>query len=314
MRIKGWVWCGIISSAIILSACSSKKKQTQPLSTPAVVTAAKPPSTHPIYPVQDSIVRDTVVVMTHGGVLNGPQEGIFRQLLTPEQKADALYASGIQRTADFTPTVHYDLRKPQFVMIHHTSQNSIAQTIRTFQLEHTQVSAHYVIGRDGQLVQMLNEYMRAWHAGAGKWGNITDMNSVSIGIELDNNGREPFPDAQINTLLVLLNSLKSKYRIPTVNFIGHSDYAPGRKDDPSTFFPWQVLAERGFGIWHNESFLAPAPPTFNSTDALRIIGYDTSNLRTAIRAFKKKFIRTDVSSELTPYDVMVLYDLYRKYY
>lgn len=231
-----------------------------------------------------------------------------------EQELTDLKATGIHRNYNFSPTIHYDWRKPQFVMIHHTSQNSLAQTIRTFQLGHTQVSSHYVIGRDGQVVQMLNDYMRSWHAGKGKWGHIEDMNSVSIGIELDNNGREPFPEVQINALLGLLDTLKTKYRIPQKNFIGHEDFAPGRKNDPSAYFPWKTLAHNGFGIWYNESFLPPPPSNFNPIDALKIMGYNTANEAVVIRAFKKKYIQTDTTPTLTPRDISVLYDLYRKYY
>src|SRR5690606_27270365 len=209
--------------------------------------------------------------------------------LTPEQQAWNMFLEGNNRNYDYAAAIHYDVRKPQFVMIHHTSQNSIAQTIRTFQLAHTKVSSHYVIGKDGRVVQMLNDYLRSWHAGRGKWGIITDMNSVSIGIELDNNGSEPFPDAQINSLLSLLDSLKNKYRIPQKNFIGHSDFAPSRKNDPNVFFPWQVLAQKGFGIWYNPDFLPTPPANFNPIDALKLIGYDTSNLRATIIAFKRKF-------------------------
>ncbi|MFD2743059.1 MULTISPECIES: N-acetylmuramoyl-L-alanine amidase [Sphingobacterium] len=315
MKFK-WLACGMILLAAITQSCSSSKKKTKAIVSPAVVTAA-PSSESIVIDIEEPRVAENNTAVAQSqttAIPNTPFENISQPVSTPEREVAELHATGIQRNYDFAPTIHYDLRKPQFVMIHHTSQNSIAQTIRTFQLAHTQVSSHYVIGRDGQVVQMLNDYQRAWHAGAGKWGNITDMNSVSIGIELDNNGSEPFPDLQINALLILLNNLKSKYRIPQTNFIGHSDYAPGRKDDPSTYFPWETLADRGFGIWYNANYLAPPPATFNSTDALRIIGYDTSNLRTAVRSFKKKYIRTDLSSELTPYDIMVLYDLYRKFY
>src|SRR5690606_32169252 len=159
------------------------------------------------------------------------------------------------------------------------------------------------------------DYERAWHAGRSKWGAVTDLNSVSIGIELDNNGREPFPEQQIGALLVLLDTLKTRYNIPQLNFIGHADVAPTRKDDPNAFFPWKKLAERGFGIWYNEDYLLEPPANFNPVDALKIIGYDTSNLGAAIRAFKRKFIvNKEVDTILTSYDMAVLYDLYRKYY
>ncbi|GHE29604.1 N-acetylmuramoyl-L-alanine amidase [Sphingobacterium griseoflavum] len=235
-------------------------------------------------------------------------------IMTTEDRVQLLMRAGINKSADWTEAIHYDIRKPNFVVIHHTAQHSINQTIRTFQLQHTKVSAHYVIGKDGRVVQMLNDYLRSWHAGKSKWGNITDMNSVSLGIELDNNGREPFAEAQIQSLLVLLDSLKTKYQIPFTNFIGHADIAPTRKDDPSLFFPWKRLADRGFGVWYDESNLAAPPVTFNEVDALRIIGYDVTNLRAAIIAFKRKFIVTDVSEVLTDYDRRVLFNLYRRYF
>ena len=234
--------------------------------------------------------------------------------LTTEDKVKMLMRYGVNKDADWTEAIHYDVRKPNFVIIHHTAQNSIQQTIRTFQLDHTKVSAHYVIGKDGRVVQMLNDYLRSWHAGRSKWGSITDMNSVSLGIELDNNGREPFPEEQISALLGLLDTLKTKYRIPFTNFLGHADIAPSRKNDPSILFPWKRLAEQGFGVWYDESNLLSPPENFNYVDALRIIGYDVSNLNSTIVAFKRKFIVVDVEPTLTEYDKQVLYNLYRRYF
>src|SRR5690606_23688893 len=124
--------------------------------------------------------------------------------------------------------------------------------------------------------QMLNDYLRAWHAGSGRWGSITDLNSVSIGIEMDNNGIEPYTEAQVSNLLGLLDTLKTTYNIPTENFIGHGDIAPGRKVDPGINFPWKTLADSGFGLWYADS-LQSAPTSFNPLDGLRILGYDTRN-------------------------------------
>jgi N-acetylmuramoyl-L-alanine amidase len=106
------------------------------------------------------------------------------------------------------------------------------------------VSAHYVIARDGTVYQLVDERARAWHAGDSLWGGMTDLNSASLGIELDNNGAEPFPDVQISALLALLTDLQQRYRIPARNFLGHADIAPKRKGDPSPYFPWQLLAQR----------------------------------------------------------------------
>lgn len=310
----------LILGAALLAACGTKRSAT------GSSVLQSPPIETSVLDTSDRVAKDVTHV---ADTPNMPYDSIptsneiaeanfiaenFSTNRSTEIEVEELRSTGLHRQYSFAPAMHYDLRRPQYVMIHHTSQNTLQQTIRTFQLAHTKVSAHYVIGRDGQVIQMLNDYMRAWHAGAGKWGQITDMNSVSIGIELDNNGREPFPEVQIHALLDVLEALKNKYQIPQLNFIGHGDYAPARKNDPSVFFPWKTLAERGFGIWYNESFLPTPPPNFNAIDALRIMGYDTRNLPAAVKAFKRKYIQTDVSTELTTYDEAVLYDLYSKYY
>ena len=212
----------------------------------------------------------------------------------------------------FVGTVNMGMRKPNYVIIHHTAQDSTAQTLKTFTIKSTQTSAHYVIGRDGKVFQMVNDYLRANHAGAGKWGTVTDMNSCSIGIELDNNGlTDLWTDAQINSLCSLLATLKKKYSIPTANFIGHADFAPGRKNDPKNL-PWKILAKKGFGFWYDD-VLAMPPANFDTTAALRIIGYNVSNLGNAINAFKIHFIQTDTSKELTEADQLILYNVYKKY-
>ncbi len=219
---------------------------------------------------------------------------------------------GNQLKTSYVPTVNFSTRKPDFVIIHHTAQDSLSITLKTFTLERTQVSAHYVIGRDGQVVQMLNDELRAWHAGLSKWGNNSDMNSCSIGIELDNNGLEPFSDTQINSLLILLTKLKTTYNIPATNFIGHSDVATTRKQDPSILFPWKKLADNGFGLWYNIPN-NPPPVDFDVESALRRIGYDTNDLFAAIIAFKRHFVQSDLNPVMTDWDKCVLYNLYRKY-
>lgn len=208
-------------------------------------------------------------------------------------------------------TVNFNLRKPNFIIIHHTAQDSLGQTIKTFTLESTKVSSHYLIGDDGRIIHMLNDYLRAWHGGNASWGKNTDINSASIGIELDNNGFEPFSEAQINSLLALLTKLKKDYNIPTQNIIGHSDIAPTRKNDPSVLFPWQLLSEKGFGIWQ-DPLLETAPADFNPELGLRIIGYDVKNLPAAIRAFKLHFVKSEVDSVLDQKTIDIIYSIYKK--
>jgi N-acetylmuramoyl-L-alanine amidase len=213
--------------------------------------------------------------------------------------------------SEWVGTVNFNLRKPNFIIIHHTAQDSVQQTLKTFTLKQTNVSAHYVIARDGKVIHMLNDYLRAWHAGNSSWGKNTDINSSSIGIELDNNGSEPFSDLQINTLLALLTKLKKDYNIPTQNIIGHSDIAPSRKVDPSALFPWKLLALNGFGVWPDE--ILPCPPSeFNAELGLQIIGYNTKNLSAAISAFKLHYIQTEVNDVLDEKTISTIYSIYKK--
>lgn len=234
--------------------------------------------------------------------------------IVKQQTPAMLYDStgAIAVPSEWVGSVNFGIRKANFVILHYTAQDSVQQTLRTFTLLRTEVSAHYVIGKDGKIFHMVNDYMRSNHAGAGKWGGVTDMNSCSLGIEIDNNGSEPFSDAQVNSLLLLLAQLKKAYNIPTANFIGHQDYAPKRKSDPGPLFPWKSLADKGFGLW-SDTVVIPAPPNFDYATALRLIGYDTSDLTAAIVAFKRHFVQQGNSPVMSQLDLNVLYNVYRKF-
>ncbi len=212
----------------------------------------------------------------------------------------------------FIGTVNFNLRKPNFVIIHHTAQNSCDETLKTFTLTRTQVSAHYVVCRNGTIHHMLNDYLRAWHGGVSKWGNASDINSSSIGIEVDNNGSEPFSESQINSLLELLSRLKKTYSIPATNFIGHADIAPGRKVDPSRYFPWQTLAQNGYGLWYDTTATQPATD-FNKLQALRIIGYNIQKPNDAIYSYHLHFVPQDTTHNFSEADNKILFNLMQKY-
>jgi N-acetylmuramoyl-L-alanine amidase len=236
----------------------------------------------------------------------------FSKIIGTVPPVGQLYDSLGATNQQWIGSVNFGIRKPNFVVIHHTAQDSLAQTIKTFFSTKAGTSAHYVVSRDGKVVHMVNDYLRANHAGVSKWGKDTDLNSSSIGIELDNNGlTDPWPDAQINSLIKLLATLKKTYGIPTANFIGHADIAPKRKNDPKNF-PWKKLADKGFGYWYDDVLKNP-PADFNTEMALKYIGYDTSNLLAAITAFKIHYIQTDITPTLTPVDILVLYNVYTKY-
>ena len=212
----------------------------------------------------------------------------------------------------FIGTTNFNLRKPNYVIIHHTAQNSCEQTLQTFTLPRTQVSAHYVICKDGTIHHMLNDYLRAWHGGIARWGNVTDINSISVGIELDNNGFESFTNPQIKSLLIVLQTLKKNYTIPAANFIGHGDIAPTRKNDPNILFPWKELAQQGYGLWFDDTTNIMIPTYFNRMQALRIIGYDIKDSSAAIMAFKRHF-EQDTLKQWNEVDDKVLFRVSQKF-
>jgi len=212
----------------------------------------------------------------------------------------------------FAGTTNFSVRRPNYVIIHHTAQNSCDQTLKTFTLTRTQVSSHYVVCRDGIVFHMLNDYFRAHHAGVSRWGNNTDINSSSIGIEVDNNGSELFSELQMNSLIELLGRLKRAFNIPQANFIGHADIAPGRKTDPSRFFNWKQLADSGYGYWYDTANII-LPPDFNAMQALRIIGYPIKDTGIAIQSYKIHFMPQDSTRIISEADRKILYDLMKKY-
>lgn len=226
---------------------------------------------------------------------------------------DTIIADSLKMPPYWVGTTNFGLRKPNYVIIHHTAQNSCEQTLKTFTEESSQVSAHYLVCKDGTLHHLLNDYLRAWHAGIAKWGNETDLNSSSIGVEIDNNGIDSFSTAQLNTLQALLASLKVQYKIPAANFLGHADVAPGRKVDPNVSFPWKFFAEKGYGLWYNDTTNVLLPVSFDKLQALRIIGYDITDPLAAIQAFRRHFLQTEKKGELTEPEKKVLYMLMQKY-
>ncbi|GAB4093930.1 N-acetylmuramoyl-L-alanine amidase [Flaviaesturariibacter terrae] len=248
----------------------------------------------------------------------GPYSATNKQYRgTAKKYAKELQASPAGQTMataqPWVGTINFNLRKPNIVVLHHTAQGSCDTTLHTFTTERTQVSAHYVVCREGIVHHMLNDYFRAWHAGAGRWGNIQDVNSSSIGIEIDNNGTEPFSEAQIVATLQLLDTLKRKYNIPAANFIGHADVAPTRKNDPSVLFPWKRFADAGYGLWWSDTTGVQLPAGFNTLDALRIIGYDVRDSSAVFTTFRRKYLGREEKGSLSEPEKKVLYTLYRKF-
>ncbi len=192
--------------------------------------------------------------------------------------------------ATWVPSENFDQRKAVIIVLHATEQESVQESLHTLRTRNSggPVSAHYLIGDDGGLYQLVADSERAWHAGGGRWGTITDLNSASIGIEIDNDGVEPFTDAQIATLLVLLEDLCTRMNIPKTQVIAHADLAPTRKRDPGAQFPWKRLADAGFGRWPRAP-LAEPPPGFDPWPAMAALGYPLDDRAAAVRAFHRHY-------------------------
>ena len=213
--------------------------------------------------------------------------------------------------AAWVPSPNFDTRRAQVIVLHYTEQDSVEQSLDTLRSRNSggRVSSHYLLGKDGKIYQLVSDAKRAWHAGAGSWGAITDVNNASIGIEIDNDGKSPFPDAQIDSLIVLLRDLTTRLRIPPTQIIGHSDLAPTRKIDPGPLFPWKRLHDAGFGLWPADATQDP-PAGFDPWLALQAIGYAVDDRADTVRAFHHRF-RGMEGTELDAQDLRILHALTR---
>ncbi len=189
----------------------------------------------------------------------------------------------------FVPSPNHNERRPNYVILHDTSNDNIERPLKTLTDPAREVSAHYLIGRDGTLYQLVDENRRAWHAGQSYWGGLTDLNSASIGIELDNTGDEPYAEPQIDRLIGLLKELQARHRSPSSNILGHGDIALRRKVDPGWQFPWVRLAEQGFGLWCKQP-PASADLLLDPALALQAIGYGVADPAAALVAFRRHFL------------------------
>lgn len=209
----------------------------------------------------------------------------------------------------WVPSPNHEPRRAQLIVLHFTDEGSVEESLHTLRTANSggPVSAHYLVGEDGRIHQLVRDQDRAWHAGGGRWGTITDVNSASIGIEIDNDGEEEFSEAQIASLLVLLTDLTGRLKIPPSQVIGHEDMAPVRKVDPGPRFPWARLAAAGFGLWPEATLVDP-PESFDPWLALAAVGYPLEDRAAAVRAFHHHF-RGMQGTELDAADLRILYNL-----
>ncbi|MGL4543285.1 MAG: N-acetylmuramoyl-L-alanine amidase [Polymorphobacter sp.] len=193
------------------------------------------------------------------------------------------------------PSPNFDTRRAPISMIilHYTGMESAQAALDRLADPAAKVSAHYVVAEDGQVVRMVDEANRAWHAGRSEWRGMMDINSASIGIEIVNPGHEfgyrPFPEPQMVAVEALVGDIARRHAIAPAMVVGHSDIAPARKADPGELFDWPRLARAGLATpipaggfdpnWYDIGFVA----------ALKRWGYDTDDAPAAVVAFQRRF-------------------------
>jgi N-acetylmuramoyl-L-alanine amidase len=193
------------------------------------------------------------------------------------------------------------------IVLHYTAMTDADAASKRLCDPETQVSAHYLIDRDGKIFRLVDEEKRAWHAGAGSWAAQDDVNSHSIGIELDNDGTSPFTDPLMAGLETLLADILGRHKLSAKAVIGHSDMAPDRKSDPGPHFDWQRLAKAGLSIWPE-----PALKGDFMRDAVTF-GYSPHHDEATIcRAFRARF-RPFATGPLNVADISLMAGLARQY-
>ena len=195
-----------------------------------------------------------------------------------------------------TPSPNFDERTTSvsILVLHYTGMPDAAGAIERLTDPASKVSSHYVVAEDGQVLRLVDEEKRAWHAGKSHWRGIDNINSASVGIEIVNPGHEfgyrPFPDAHIDALIPLVGEIIGRHAITRGNVVGHSDIAPARKQDPGELFPWYRLAKLRLALprptrnlmdpqWSDAGFLL----------ALARFGYDVTDELAAVVAFQRRF-------------------------
>jgi N-acetylmuramoyl-L-alanine amidase len=194
--------------------------------------------------------------------------------------------------------------EPTLVILHYTGMKDAEAALERLCDPQSKVSAHYLVDEDGKIFHMVDEERRAWHAGKSKWKDIEDINSHSIGIEIVNPGHElgyrAFPEAQMRAVLALCKDIKKRCRLPPAAFLGHSDVAPARKQDPGELFDWKMLAEQGIGLWPEVADADHAPLSKEEAEKLlAAIGYDMSqDFSAVLLAFQRHYHPENLSGNL----------------
>ena len=212
----------------------------------------------------------------------------------------------------------------KFVIIHYTGMQSEIESISRLKNPRAKVSCHYLINRKGTIIQMVKEKNIAWHAGKSKWKNLSNLNPCSLGIELVNKGHtfgyQNFSKKQIKSLISLCKNLKKKYSVKKENFLGHSDIAPLRKDDPGEKFPWKKLSTYDLGKWYKRSNFKVEQNKKNTEilffQNLKKLGYGyfkinkrNINDKKIIKSFQRHYLPNNVTGKIDQKTLKISYFL-----
>ena len=212
-----------------------------------------------------------------------------RVLPLPKGAADVpLFNPDSSVVSDIIPSANFGERNdglvPDMIVLHYTGMPDAEGAINRLCTPGTDVSAHYIVLEDGRVVQTVPESKRAWHAGLGFWAGQTDINSLSIGIEIINRGHDwgypDYPPRQIAAVTALCRGILLRQEIPAHRVLGHPDVSPARKKDPGEKFPWHSLANSGVGHW-----VRPAPITPGETIRLGAEGERVLALQQALARY-----------------------------
>ena len=165
---------------------------------------------------------------------------------------------GLKMATSYSPNFNLPKRtknRIKFIIIHYTGMKKESAAIKRLQDPKSKVSSHYLIKRNGEIINLVPDLYEAWHAGVSSWKHFKSLNKNSIGIEITNPGHQHgyirFSKKQIFSLQKLLNILVKRYKIKKKYILGHSDISPERKKDPGEKFPWEMLAKNKLSFWHN---------------------------------------------------------------
>ena len=206
------------------------------------------------------------------------------------------------------PSSNYGLRRIdteiEFIILHYTAMSTEKSLERLCDPVH-EVSCHYLIDPSGVCYQLVDNNKRAWHAGKSYWRGYHDLNSRSLGIELVNSGNEDYPEAQMKSLITLLQHLIESLALNPKNILGHSDIAPARKLDPGKWFNWQKLSVNGVGFFPEISEPIACDKQVFLAEAKRAGFNPNANVEHVLKTFRNR-CRPKFTGELDGYDCALM--------